>query len=88
VKLSAYDMREILYDNNGGEVVLDEMIDHQRWSILHRMVFRKDDHFYQTTYSIGATESQDEQPWEYESEVEVQEVEPYDFVTTRYRVVG
>ena len=46
-----------------------------RWSIHHEIVFEHDGKFYRTNYSEGATESQDESPWDYEIEVECVEVE-------------
>jgi hypothetical protein len=53
----------------------DEIFDTNRWSILHRCVFEMDGKFWLTDYSEGATEMQDESPWEYEDEVECVEVE-------------
>lgn len=55
--------------------LLDEIIDTSRWSIHHRIIFNYQGRFYQTHYSVGATESQDESPWEYDDEVECEEVE-------------
>ncbi len=49
-------------------VVEDRMIDQSRWSTIHELIFRlpgmPDDLAYQTTYSHGSTEYQDEAPWE------------------------
>lgn len=53
----------------------DNIIDNSRWSIVHEIIFEHDGKFYQTYYSVGATECQDESPWEYEDEVECTEVE-------------
>jgi len=55
--------------------VVDKIIDTTRWSIVHEIVFENNGKFYQTTYSEGATEMQDERPWEYEDEIECIEVE-------------
>ena len=55
--------------------VVDKIIDTTRWSIVHGIVFEDHGKFYQTTYSEGATEMQDERPWEYDDEVECTEVE-------------
>ena len=55
--------------------VVDKIIDTTRWSIVHEIVFEDNGNFYQTTYSEGATEMQDERPWEYDDEVECTEVE-------------
>lgn len=55
--------------------IKDTIIDNSRWSIIHEIVFEDKGKFYMTTYSVGATESQDESPWEYDNEVECAEVE-------------
>lgn len=56
------------------EVVSTEMVDTSRWSIIYEMIFKYNDKFYRTCYSVGATETQDESPWEYEDEVDCFEV--------------
>ena len=57
----------------GGEIISDEIIDHSRWSVIHWLIVRFADDpegtAWGVSYSVGATESQDEQPWEYEDEV-------------------
>ncbi|MGM9987353.1 MAG: hypothetical protein ACI35O_09015 [Bacillaceae bacterium] len=55
--------------------ILDEITETSRWSIHHRIIFSYQGRFYETHYSEGATEMQDESPWEYEDQVECQEVE-------------
>lgn len=55
--------------------IKDTITDTSRWSIYHEIVFEHDGKFYMTDYSEGATEMQDESPWEYENEVECVEVE-------------
>lgn len=55
--------------------IVDRIIDTTRWSIIHEIVFADKGKFYMTTYSEGATERQDERPWEYEDEIECEEVE-------------
>lgn len=55
--------------------VVDRIIDTTRWSIVHEIVFEDNGKFYMTTYSEGATECQDERPWEYDDEVKCTEVE-------------
>lgn len=62
---------DLPYDNT----IVDNIIDTTRWSIIHEIVFEDNGKFYRTTYSEGATECQDERPWEYEDEVECEEVE-------------
>lgn len=55
--------------------IKDDIVDTSRWSIHHGIIFAHDGKFYRTYYSVGATENQDESPWEYETEVECDEVE-------------
>lgn len=57
------------------EAVHEEIIDSTRWSNIYEIVFEHDGSFWQTTYSCGATEQQDEGPWEYEDEVDCLQVE-------------
>lgn len=53
---------------------VDNITDHRRWSVVHQIVFEHEGKFYQTEYSVGATEKQDEGPWEYDDEVECEEL--------------
>jgi hypothetical protein len=51
------------------------MVDQSRWSIQYRCIFEDKGKFFEAYYSEGATEMQDESPWEYEEEVVCTEVE-------------
>lgn len=78
---------EVLYGDHGDniEVISDEIDGTRRWSIDHTMVFRIDDRYYETNYSCGATECQDEHPWEYdEDDIECIEVVPVTKTITVY----
>lgn len=46
-----------------------------RWAINYKIVFGYNGKFYQTYYSVGATEYQYMSPWEHEDDVECVEVE-------------
>ena len=55
--------------------VEEEIIGTSRWSVHYSKVFQdKDGKYYQTAYSVGATECQDERPREYEESVACVEV--------------
>lgn len=70
----------------GGETIYDKIIGHGRWSVHHERVFKYQGRYYLTTYSVGATESQDESPYEYDKgEIECPEVFPNEEVVTVYR---
>ena len=79
--------KDFLQDLVGGGIV-DEIIDHTRWSVVHWQVFKHEDKYYSTSYSVGATESQDESPYEYDKdELECPEVKPVEKTITVYEVV-
>ena len=65
------DELDLPYENT----IVDRIVDTTRWSIIHEIVFEDNGKFYMTTYSEGATEIQDERPWEYDDEIECTEVE-------------
>ncbi len=54
-------------DLEGFDVVLDTLVDTTRWSEIHDVVIKRtsDGKFFTDSYSVGATEMQDESPWEY-----------------------
>ena len=67
--------------------VEDEIIDNSRWSIHHAIIFEHAGKFYRTCYSVGATECQDESPWEYEDEVDCTEVVQKEVTVTAWAPV-
>ncbi len=69
-----FNKEELLEDGVLDDAVHDEIIDKGRWSVHHEVIFEKDNKFWKTSYSVGATEYQDERPWEYLKEVECTEV--------------
>lgn len=76
--------KEFLQDE-GGETVYDKMIGRSRWSLHYERVFSHEGRLYLTRYSFGATESQDERPYEHEDdEIECVEVFPVEKTVTVY----
>lgn len=74
-----------LEDSDGVEIISQDIIDQSRWSTHWRTVFKFQDRFYETFYSIGSTESQDERPYDYEpDEIEIDEVFPIQKTITIY----
>lgn len=72
------------------ELVQEELIDTTRWSHIYERVYKDLDSgkYYTTSYSTGATECQDESPYEYDGdEIELIEVEPYEVKVIKYREV-
>jgi uncharacterized cupredoxin-like copper-binding protein len=92
-KFPKSDLLEVLDCNPGEQFegytkVTTKMTGKRRWSLDHYMVFKLEDKFYMAHYSVGATESQDESPWEYEGdEIECVEVEPKEETVIVYRAV-
>mgnify|MGYP001559871906 CR=1 FL=1 len=69
-----------------GEGLLQDIITgNGRWSIDHTIVFEFENKFYESNYRVGATEQQDESPYEYESdEIECPEVMPVEVTHIEY----
>lgn len=71
------------------QVLRDTITDTGRWSIHHSLIFKLKEtgKIYHTHYSVGATERQDERPWEYDDKVLLTEVEPYEKTIIDYRKI-
>jgi hypothetical protein len=82
------ELQEILW-RDAGQVHVDEIVSHTRWSVHHRFIFSPEGeaNLYETSYSTAATEMQCEKPWEYEDTVECQEVEAFEKKVVDYRPV-
>ena len=80
--------KEFLQDTCGDKNdVENEVYDTSRWSIHYSRVFKYDGKFYSAPYHVGATEMQEEYPYENdEEEIECPEMEPYQETITRYRI--
>ena len=69
---------------NDDIIKLNEIVDTSRWSIVYKIVFEYEGKFYSTSYGVGATESQDEGPWEHLDEVQCMEVEEKEVTVKRW----
>lgn len=88
VKFPREYMRDLLWGGaEGAKVVEDVLTGTGRWTINHRLTFEQNGVLYQTTYREGATECQDERPWEYVSEVECVVVRPVEKTVVVYEPV-
>ena len=82
--------KQDLIDLLGGEEsplteISNKIVDTSRWSIHHKLIFSFGGKFYQTHYSTGATECQDERPFEYDpDEIGCEEVLPVQKTITVY----
>ena len=60
---------------NGFEVLKNEIDGRSRWSVEYVLVFNCDGKFYESGYRSGATEQQEERPYEYDDdEIDCDEV--------------
>lgn len=69
------------------KTISNEIIDHSRWSVIHELIFQAiaTNKYYRVEYAVGATESQDETPWQYDGdEIECEEVVPVEQTVTVY----
>lgn len=66
IYFSVDEIDEFIYGGVGYRVVEDTMLDHTRWSIVHRIVIcrEEDNTFWASHYEEGATEKQDYGPLE------------------------
>jgi hypothetical protein len=73
----------------GATLVRNDICGKSRWNIINEFVFStKDGKYFGGSYSYGATENQDNAPFEYEpDEVELAELESYEEMVTKYRPV-
>lgn len=76
-------MEAILWDGRE-EILRDQIIDHDRWSVCHELVFRLvDGTIWSTYYNQPATECQDGQD-RFEDPHECVQVVPKDVTTVEY----
>jgi hypothetical protein len=75
-------------DHEDWETVETECIEQQRWSVIYSGVFKHipSDKYYNICWSTGATEQQDEQPFEYDAP-ELIEVRPVEKVVIAWEKV-
>jgi hypothetical protein len=72
----------------GGKTISNEIAGKSRWSIEYERIFEHEGKFYRTFYRMGATESQDESPYEYdEDQIECEEVFPHTETIVVYKTV-
>lgn len=88
--LNKEEARDIVYeDHEDFEKVEENCIDQERWSVVYEGIFKQKStgKFYKVVWSVGATECQEERPFEYEKEVEFIEVEPYEKLVVVWRKI-
>lgn len=87
LKLTRAEANGILWsDSEDFKIISNEIFEHTRWSVHHELIVQRisDGKFFRSYYSKGATEYQDEEPWEY-AEPEFIEVFPTQVTVTVYK---
>lgn len=79
-------LKDLVYDDTElGKVISDTITDTSRWSVHHELVFELGGEFFRVDYSTGATEQQDERPFDNEGDmVECVQVYPVTKTITVY----
>ena len=83
-------LQELVYEAeiNGCKKISNEISGTSRWSTIYEMIFQHENKFYKSDYSVAATESQDESPYEYEGDdIFCEEVIPVKKTITVYEPV-
>jgi hypothetical protein len=74
-------------DNEDVEIISTTLEDNGRWSLFYKRIFKFEDKFYETYFSRGATECQDESPYEYDDdEIDCAEVFPVEKTIIVYEI--
>lgn len=70
IKFRRDDLLDLIWGDadDNWEIISDEISDHGRWSVSHALIFSVEGKTYITYYSVGATESQNETPWQYDGD--------------------
>lgn len=87
LKLTPDEGRCIVWDDHDDfQTVETNIFDVTRWSIIYKDIYKQKSSgkFFKTSYSVGATEFQDEQPYEYVTEAVFEEVFPVEKLVTVY----
>ncbi len=86
-----YDLPASVGEGEGCKVIIDDIAGKSRWAVEYRLVFQLPDQSenqaWQVYYRVGATESQEERPWENDDVIEATLVECVEVVVKKWRVV-
>lgn len=67
LKLTRQEGQDIIWEENDDfEIIEKSIVDRGLWTIRYKCIVRRNDgKYFKTFYQVGATESQDEGPFEY-----------------------
>ncbi len=86
LKFSKEEGRNIVYNDYPDFLIVEKFVEStSRWSTYYRIIVKRksDGKFFESAYSEGSTEMQDESPYEY-SDAEFSEVVPLQKTITYY----
>lgn len=88
----AYNHPSSKADKSGVQIITREIFDQGRWETHYEAVFKFEDKFYDCSFSMGSTESQPNEPFEYDGDadgmIELVEVAPVEKVIIAYEPVN
>ncbi len=86
--VKTFDRDQMIARLEEGDYVCNDLENTTRWSAIYRFVFQtENDRYWETSYSTGLTEIQDEHPWENETKIKCFEVERYQKTVDDYRKI-
>lgn len=80
-------LKELVFGGSaeGFEVISEDIVETDRWSILYLMIFKTDNRYFSSYFRRGATEYQDESPYDGEGDkVRCIEVFPTEVKVIKY----
>lgn len=84
MKFKADFLNDLLDSGNKDVIVEDRIIDHGRWSLTHKTIFKHDGIFYSVIWRAPATEYQDVDRFG-DDDIECDEVVPVETTVTIYQ---
>ncbi len=76
ITVTKQEAKDIIWGETDLKILKTETTSNSRWSIHKRTIFEKDGKFYELCYSEGATEYQDEHPFDSDGDfIDCEEVE-------------
>jgi hypothetical protein len=85
VKFKGDFLNDMLDDGNKDVIAEDRVIDHDRWSVTHKTIFKHDGLFYSVFWMAPATEYQDVSRFGTDDDIECDEVVPVETTVTIYQ---
>lgn len=82
------DREELISRGLPGIALETTIVGHGRFTVTKEIIFEMDGKHWRAEYSEGATEMQWEEPWEFEREVEIAEVEQREVLVKQWVLVN